>query len=68
MRAEHTKALKRLKKAAEMQMRNIKLLAKDKAKEMLEQTVRRINKQFQQEVLSMLEEFQSLKEQIYKRD
>ena len=38
--------MKRLKKAAEVQMRNIKMLAKDNAKKMLEQTVIRINEKF----------------------
>eukprot|EP00347_Sterkiella_histriomuscorum_P009793 403339870 len=45
MKQEHLKQVRLVKKAAEVQMRNIKMLAKDKARLMLEKTVKRINDQ-----------------------
>lgn len=68
IKLEHQKQIKLVKKAAEVQMRNIKMLAKDKARLMLEKTVARINSQFQQEILSILVDYQVLKEHLGKQE
>lgn len=44
IKQDHEKKLHKLKKAAEVQMRNVKLMAKDRARKMMEDTVARINK------------------------
>ena len=49
-------------------MRNIKLLAKEKARQLLESTVVRINEQFQSEILQMLVDYSDLKETLAKKD
>eukprot|EP00347_Sterkiella_histriomuscorum_P011268 403373102 len=68
MKQEHLKQVRLVKKAAEVQMRNIKMLAKDKARLMLEKTVKRINEQFQQEILSILTDHSIVKEQLGKQE
>ena len=57
-----------MKRAAAVQMRNIKLLAKEKARQLLESTVVRINEQFQSEILQMLVDYSDLKETLAKKD
>ena len=49
-------------------MRNVKLMAKDKARKILEETVSRIKKQFQRETLTILVEFDNMREQLIKKD
>jgi hypothetical protein len=44
VKADWEKKITRLKKAAEVQMRNVKLMAKDRARKMMEDTVARIKK------------------------
>ena len=52
----------KLKKAAEVQMRNVKAMAKESARRMLEETVARIKRQFQRETLHILVEFDNMRE------
>jgi hypothetical protein len=49
-------------------MRNVKLLAKDRARKLMEETVRRVKKQFQREMLHMLVEFDTLRDQVIRKD
>lgn len=44
VKADCEKKIGKLKKAAEVQMRNVKLMAKDRARKMMEETVARIKK------------------------
>ena len=46
LKKDHDKNLKRIKKAAEVQMRNIKILARDHAKKLIAESVNQINHQF----------------------
>ena len=46
IKADCEKKITKLKKAAEVQMRNVKLMAKDRARKLMEDTVNRIKKQF----------------------
>ncbi len=47
-------------------MRNIKMLAKDKAKTLLEKTVMRINEEFQREILGLLVDHSTIKDMLSK--
>ena len=49
-------------------MRNVKAMAKESARRMLEETVARIKKQFQRETLHILVEFDNLREQVMRKD
>lgn len=62
IKAEADKKVLRFKKVAEVQMRNVKMQAKDKARQMLEETVNRVKKQFLREMLHMLIEFEQMRE------
>ena len=62
LKAEQDRKVLKLKKAAEIQMRNVKLMAKDKARKLLEETVGRLKRQFQKEMLHMLVEFDHMRE------
>lgn len=62
LKSDQEKQIRLIKKAAEIQMRNIKILAKENAKKMIEETVARINKQFQSEIIDLLHDYQVLKE------
>lgn len=49
-------------------MRNVKVLAKDKAKTLLDETVNRLKRYFQREMLHILVEFDTVRETVIKRD
>lgn len=68
IKADCEKKITKLKKAAEVQMRNVKLMAKDRARKLMEDTVARIKKQFQREMLHMLVEFDTLRDQVIRKD
>ena len=46
VRNDYEKKIAKLKKVAEVQMRNVKVLAKDKAKTLLDETVNRLKRYF----------------------
>ncbi|CDW84153.1 UNKNOWN [Stylonychia lemnae] len=68
IRNENARQVRLVKKAAEVQMRNIKMLAKEKARDMLEKTVRRINEQFQHEIVALLLDYSNIREQLTKNE
>ena len=68
MRNDYEKKIAKLKKVAEVQMRNVKVLAKDKAKTLLDETVNRLKRYFQREMLHILVEFDTVRETVIKRD
>ena len=49
-------------------MKNVKILAKDKAKSLLDETVNRMKRYFQREMLHVLVEFDQIRETVLKRD
>jgi ribosomal protein L17 len=49
-------------------MKNVKVLAKDKAKSLLDETVNRMKRYFQREMLHVLVEFDQIRETVLKRD
>ena len=49
-------------------MRNVKVLAKDKAKTLLDETVDRLKRYFQREMLHILVEFDQVRENVLKKD
>jgi hypothetical protein len=53
-----------IKKSSEVDMANAKKIATEKAKLMLEETVKRINKQFQNEVSNIVADFRGLKQDL----
>jgi hypothetical protein len=49
-------------------MKNVKVMAKDRAKQLLDLTVDKIKRQFQREMIHMLVEFDNLRDQVVKKD
>jgi hypothetical protein len=68
LKQDNEKKIIKLKKAAEVQMKNVKVMAKDRAKKLLTETVERMKRQFQREMLHMLVEFDHLRDQVVKKD
>jgi hypothetical protein len=58
----------KLKKAAEVQMKNVKVMAKEKAKKLMDATIDKIKRHFQREIMHLLVEFDSLRELVVKKD
>ena len=68
LKAENDKKVSKLKKAAEVQMRNVKMMAKDRAKKMVDETLANVKKKFEKEMLHMMLEFDQLREVVVKKD
>lgn len=68
MTAENDKKVYKLKKAAEVQMRNVKQMAKDRAQKMIDETLVIIKKRFEKEMLHMMLEYDELREIVVKKD
>ena len=51
-----------------MQMRNVKMMAKDRAKKMVDETLANVKKKFEKEMLHMMLEFDQLREVVVKKD
>ncbi len=68
IKTENEKKIVKLKKAAEVQMKNVKVLAKDRAKKVMDVTIDKIKRQFQREMMHMLVEFDTLRDQVVKKD
>ena len=68
LKAENDKKISKLKKAAEVQMRNVKMMAKDRAKKMVDETLANVKKKFEKEMLHMMLEFDQLREVVVKKD
>lgn len=62
------KRLFKLKKAAEIQMRNVKIMARDRAKKLIEEALVRAKRQFKGEMLNMLVEFDAMRDLVVKKD
>ncbi len=68
MKQECEKRLTKLKRAAEIQMRNVKMLARERARKLIEETLVRAKRQFRREMLNMLVEYDSMRDQVLKKD
>ena len=62
MKGDNEKKIQKLKKAAEVQMKNVKVMAKDRAKKLMDITIDKIKRQFQREMMHILVEFDTLRE------
>jgi hypothetical protein len=62
------KRLIKLKRAAEIQMRNVKVMARDRAKKLIEEALVRAKRQFKSEMLNMLVEFDAMRDLVIKKD
>lgn len=49
-------------------MRNVKVMAKEKAKKLMEETLVKAKRQFRREMLHMLVEFDKMRELVLKKD
>ena len=49
-------------------MKNVKVMARERAKSLLDETVERMRRQFQREMMHVLVEFDHLREQVVKKD
>jgi hypothetical protein len=49
-------------------MKNVKVMAKDRAKKLMDITIEKMKRQFQREMMHMLVEFDTLREQVVKKD
>lgn len=68
IKSDNEKKIQKLKKAAEVQMKNVKVMAKDRAKKLMDITIEKMKRQFQREMMHMLVEFDTLREQVVKKD
>jgi|LauGreDrversion4_2_1035121.scaffolds.fasta_scaffold300111_1 predicted nucleotide-binding protein (sugar kinase/HSP70/actin superfamily) len=49
-------------------MRNVKMLARERARKLIEETLVRAKRQFRREMLNMLVEYDSMRDQVLKKD
>lgn len=68
VKTDNEKKILKLKKAAEVQMKNVKVMAKDRAKKLMDVTIDKMKRQFQREMMHILVEFDHLRDQVVKKD